>query len=102
MANNKSAKKRIRVNKRNKIQNNSYKSLIKTYEKRHLTLIKEYIEGIPNFDQSTRNNVELGLRKSFNLVISRIDRAAKRNVIHKNTAIRKKKILFRKTFLIQK
>lgn len=102
MANSKSAMKRIRVNKRNNIQNNSYKTLIKNGEKTHLNLIKEYVEGVSTFDQTTRTDLELKLRNSFNIIVSRIDRAAKKHVIHKNTAIRKKRKLFKKTFFIQK
>lgn len=99
MANNRSAKKRIRINKRNNIQNNAYKSLIKYYEKTHLNLLKEYknsadfVEG-----QSTPDNIKKKLSKSFALVASRIDRAVKKKVIHKNTGIRKKNNLFKKTF----
>nr|YP_009694299.1 30S ribosomal protein S20 [Hapterophycus canaliculatus]AXU40716.1 30S ribosomal protein S20 [Hapterophycus canaliculatus] len=99
MANSRSAKKRIRINRRNNIQNNAYKSLIKYYEKIHLNLIKEYknsedfIEG-----QSTPDNVKKTLSDSFARVASRIDRAVKKKIIHKNTAIRKKNNLFKKTF----
>ena len=100
MANNKSAKKRIKINKRNNIQNNSYKSLIKYYEKMHLKLIQEYktsnqlIAG-----EAISENIKKNLTTSFAHVVSRIDRAAKKKVIHKNTAIRKKKKLFNKTFI---
>lgn len=99
MANNRSAKKRIKVNRRNNIQNNAYKSLIKRYEKLHLNLLKEYknsedfVEG-----QATPENIKKKLSDSFALVASRIDRAAKKKVIHKNTAIRKKNNLLKKTF----
>nr|YP_011002526.1 30S ribosomal protein S20 [Undaria peterseniana]WAL33317.1 30S ribosomal protein S20 [Undaria peterseniana] len=87
MANTKSSKKRIKINKRNRIQNNSYKSLIKSYEKKHLSLIKTSNEG----DQAL-------LRASLSSVVSQIDKAVKKNIIHKNTGIRKKTNLFRKTF----
>ncbi|CAN0359001.1 unnamed protein product [Pylaiella littoralis] len=101
MANTKSAKKRIKINRRNNIQNNSYKSLIKYYEKTHLNLIQEYknsnkiIKG-----ESIPKNIEEKLLTSFAQVVSRIDRAVKKNVIQKNTAIRKKKSIFKKTFTV--
>lgn len=99
MANNRSAKKRIKINKRNNIQNNSYKSLIKYYEKIHLNLIKEY----KNSDQfKPGNDIPEDVKKKFltslSLVVSKIDRAVKKNIVHKNTATRKKNKLFKKTF----
>ena len=47
MANIKSAKKRIELNLRNKIQNRIYKSLIKNSTKKYFSLIEEYKEN-PN------------------------------------------------------
>nr|YP_009730798.1 30S ribosomal protein S20 [Cladosiphon okamuranus]QAY81035.1 30S ribosomal protein S20 [Cladosiphon okamuranus] len=99
MANSRSAKKRIKINKRNNIQNNSYKSLIKYYEKIHLNLIKEYknnneiIVGQPISDE-----IKKKLLTSLALVVSRIDKAVKKKIVHKNTATRKKNNLFKKTF----
>nr|QWK41938.1 ribosomal protein S20 [Pterygophora californica] len=97
MANTKSSKKRIKINKRNRIQNNSYKSLIKSYEKKHLILIKAFSEQTSNEGEETSNYQSL-LRASFSSVVSQIDKAVKKNIIHKNTAIRKKTNLFKKTF----
>nr|YP_009684052.1 30S ribosomal protein S20 [Lessonia spicata]YP_010990748.1 ribosomal protein S20 [Lessonia nigrescens]QDP13876.1 30S ribosomal protein S20 [Lessonia spicata]QWK42649.1 ribosomal protein S20 [Lessonia spicata]WOX59781.1 ribosomal protein S20 [Lessonia nigrescens] len=97
MANNKSSKKRIKINKRNRIQNNSYKSLIKSYEKKHLNLIKASSEQSSNLEEDKSNYQNL-LRASFSSVVSQIDKAVKKKIIHKNTAIRKKTNLFKKTF----
>nr|YP_010206463.1 ribosomal protein S20 [Alaria crispa]UAX20355.1 ribosomal protein S20 [Alaria crispa] len=97
MANTKSSKKRIKTNKRNRIQNNSYKSLIKSHEKKHLSLIKSSNEQTSKGDEETSNSQAL-LRASFSSVVSQIDKAVKKNIIHKNTAIRKKTNLFKKTF----
>nr|UAX22329.1 ribosomal protein S20 [Alaria marginata]WKZ06738.1 ribosomal protein S20 [Alaria marginata]WKZ06879.1 ribosomal protein S20 [Alaria marginata]WKZ07020.1 ribosomal protein S20 [Alaria marginata]WKZ07161.1 ribosomal protein S20 [Alaria marginata] len=97
MANTKSSKKRIKTNKRNRIQNNSYKSLIKSHEKNHLSLIKASSEQTSKGDEDTSNSQAL-LRASFSSVVSQIDKAVKKNIIHKNTAIRKKTNLFKKTF----
>ncbi len=101
MANSRSAKKRIKINKRNNIQNNAYKSLIKYYEKIHLNLIKEYknnneiIVGKP-----IPEDVKKKLLVSLALVVSRIDKGVKKKIVHKNAASRKKNNLFKKTFSI--
>lgn len=99
MANSRSAKKRIKINKRNNIQNNAYKSLIKYYEKMHLNLIKDY-KNSHEFTAGAAipENIKKKLLTSLALVVSRIDKAVKKKVVHKNTAIRKKNNLFRKTF----
>nr|YP_011006076.1 30S ribosomal protein S20 [Dictyoneurum californicum]WAM63080.1 30S ribosomal protein S20 [Dictyoneurum californicum] len=97
MANIKSSKKRIKINKRNRIQNNSYKSLIKSHEKKHLNLIKTTSEQAFNLEEE-KSNYQALLRTSFSLVVSQIDKAVKKKIIHKNTAIRKKTNLFKKTF----
>jgi len=97
MANNKSSKKRIKINKRNRIQNNSYKSLIKTHEKTHLNLLKASTEQASQVGEEKSNYTAL-LRASFSSFVSQIDKAVKKNIIHKNTAIRKKTNLFKKTF----
>jgi len=99
MANSRSSKKRIKINRRNNIQNNGYKSLIKYYEKIHLDLIKEY-KTSENFrsGESIPEHVKKKLLVSLALVVSRIDRAVKKKIVHKNTATRKKNNLFKKTF----
>nr|YP_011005238.1 30S ribosomal protein S20 [Aureophycus aleuticus]WAM62101.1 30S ribosomal protein S20 [Aureophycus aleuticus] len=97
MANTKSSKKRIKINKRNRIQNNSYKSLIKSHEKKHLSLIKASSDQISN-EGEDKSNYQSLLRASFSSVVSQIDKAVKKKIIHKNTAIRKKTNLFKKTF----
>ena len=83
MANIKSAKKRIELNLRNKIQNRIYKSLIKNSIKKYFSLIEEYKEN-PN-----KELLEL-IKQISNKVYSCIDKALKKKVIHKNTASRKK------------
>jgi small subunit ribosomal protein S20 len=83
MANIKSAQKRIKISKRNEISNRKYKSMVKTYIKKYHLLINKYKE--------TPNNENLILiKEANNIVFSKIDKAVKKNVIHKNTANRKK------------
>nr|YP_011007483.1 30S ribosomal protein S20 [Sporochnus bolleanus]WAM64912.1 30S ribosomal protein S20 [Sporochnus bolleanus] len=95
MANSRSSKKRIKINKRNNIQNNSYKSLIKTSEKKLLTLIKQ--------DRDKQDDkTQFRINQLFTLAISSIDKAVKKNIIHKNTAARKKSNLYKNTFPLNK
>lgn len=83
MANNKSAKKRILINKRNNLQNRFYKSSIKTLTKRFLRDLKIYKDSKKSTD---KENVQIVLNSIYSL----IDKSSKKNVYHKNTAARKK------------
>lgn len=83
MANNKSSKKRIKTTKRNNMQNRIYKSLIKTYTKKYFNSIKEY-------KNNPTEELLKDVQKAANNVYSKIDKALKKNVLHKNTAARKK------------
>jgi len=76
MANIKSAKKRILVNEKKREQNLSIKSNIKTYTKKVKTLVAEGKK-----DEA---------KEMLNVAFSKIDNAASENVIHKNSAARKK------------
>ena len=83
MANNKSAKKRILISKRNNLQNRFYKSSVKTLTKRFLKDLEVYkISRNPSDKEKAKNRLSL--------VYSLIDKGSKRNVFHKNTAARKK------------
>ena len=83
MANNKSAKKRIQIAERNRLINKSYKSTVKTLTKKTLENCEKY-EKNPNED-----NKDL-VKKSLNKAFSLIDKAVKKNVIHKNNGANKK------------
>lgn len=83
MANNKSAKKRILIAKRNRLQNRFYKSSVKTLTKMFLISLENYKTN--NTDESKQKTQSL-----LNSVYSLIDKGTKRNVFHKNTAARKK------------
>ena len=97
MANNKSAKKRIQIAERNRLINKSYKSTLKTWTKKTLENCEKYKKE-PN--DENKNLVNTSLNKAFSL----IDKAVKKNVLHKNNgANRKSKINnFVKTTLITK
>ena len=86
MANNKSAKKRIQIAERNRLINKSYKSTVRTLTKKTLENCEKYKKE-PNEDN--KNIVQKSLNKAFSL----IDKAVKKNVLHKNNgANRKSKI----------
>lgn len=83
MANNKSAKKRIKINKRNRFQNRFYKSSVRT-------LIKNFLKDLKIYKFSKNPDNEKKLNQNLNLVYSLIDKGTKKNIFHKNTAARKK------------
>jgi len=83
VANNKSAKKRIQIAERNRLVNKSYKSTVRTLTKKTLENCEKYKKN-PNSDNKTL--VQLSLNKAFSL----IDKAVKKNVLHKNNGANKK------------
>ena len=86
VANNKSAKKRIQIAERNRLINRSYKSTVRTLTKKTLENCAKYKKD-PN--EENKNLVQTSLNKAFSL----IDKAVKKNVLHKNNgANRKSKI----------
>ena len=95
MANNKSAKKRIQIAERNRLVNKSYKSTVRTLTKKTLANCEKYKKE-PNSD-----NKDL-IQASVNETYSLIDKAVKKNVLHKNNGANKKSRLNKlvKAFLI--
>ncbi len=83
MANNKSAKKRIQIAERNRLINKSYKSTVRTLTKKTLINCEKYKKD-PSSD-----NKEL-VQSSVNEAFSLIDKAVKKNVLHKNNGANKK------------
>ena len=83
MANNKSAEKRIEINRRNYIRNRFYKSSVRT-------LIKVFLNDLEIYKTSKDFNDKEKLKKTLNSVYSLIDKGTKKNVFHKNVAARKK------------
>ena len=83
MANNNSAKKRIQIAERNRLINKSYKSTVRTLTKKTLENCEKYNKN-PNEDN--KNLVISSLNKAFSL----IDKAVKKNVLHKNNGANKK------------
>ena len=85
MANNKSAEKRIRTNKRNRLQNRAYKSSVRTLTKKFLKDLEVYKE-LKTPEQKEK------LTKMLGLVYSLIDKGTKRNVFHRNILQQEKKL----------
>jgi len=83
VANNKSAKKRIQIAERNRLINKSYKSTVRTFTKKTLENCAKYKKE-PN--EENKNLVITSLSKAFSL----IDKAVKKNVLHKNNGANKK------------
>ena len=83
MANNKSAKKRIQVAERNRLINKSYKSTVRTLTKKTLENCEIYKK------QPNPENKNL-VQSSLNIAFSLIDKAVKKNVLHKNNGANKK------------
>lgn len=83
MANNKSAKKRIEINKRNRLRNKYYKTSVKT-------LIKLFFANLETYKNSQTVEDKKKVQEILNSVYSLIDKGTKKNIFHKNLAARKK------------
>ncbi len=75
MANIKSAKKRVLIERERRVENNSVKSEIKTYEKK--------------FKNELAADAAIA-EETFKVLSAKLDSAARENVIHANCANRKK------------
>ena len=96
VANNKSAKKRIQIAERNRLINKSYKSTIKT-------LTKKTKENCEKYSKDPNEENKILVRTALNKAFSLIDKAVKKNVLHKNNGANKKSKInnFVKTVLIK-
>lgn len=83
MANNKSAKKRIKINRRNRLRNRYYKSSVKT-------LIKVFFQDLATYKVSQDIEQKEKLTKTLSSIYSLIDKGTKKYVFHRNAAARKK------------
>ena len=86
MANNKSAQKRIEINKRNRRENKFYKTSVQN-------LTKLYLKNIELFKISQNLTDKNNAKNILNSIYSFIDKATKKKIFHKNTAARKKSYL---------
>lgn len=83
MANSKSAIKRIRTAERNRLRNKTYKSAIKTLTKKYFSAVETYTA------EPTPENMET-VKQTMSAAYSKIDKAVKRKVLHRNNGARKK------------
>tara|TARA_Y100000589_G_scaffold96930_1_gene91444 strand:- start:907 stop:1197 length:291 start_codon:yes stop_codon:yes gene_type:complete len=83
VANNKSAKKRILIAERNRQANKFYKSTVRT-------LIKKTLISCQNYKTNPNEENKDLVNSSLNDAFSIIDKAVKKNVLHKNNGANKK------------
>ncbi|MEI6031850.1 MAG: 30S ribosomal protein S20 [Synechococcaceae cyanobacterium ELA739] len=83
MANNKSSKKRIEIAERNRLRNRSYKSALRTLMKRCLTACTAY-------GQEPGSDAKAAVETTMSAAFSKIDKAVKVGVLHRNTGANQK------------
>jgi small subunit ribosomal protein S20 len=83
VANIKSAEKRIQVAERNRLRNKSYRSAVKTLTKNYLVAVEAYVSE-PG-DETLK-----AAQERMSAAYSKIDKAVKRGVYHRNTGANKK------------
>ena len=88
MANNKSARKRIVTNERNRLQNRYYKTSVRT-------LTKLFFKNLKLTENEQTPESKAKLQTIVNSIYSFLDKGTKKNIFHKNTAARKKARLAR-------
>jgi small subunit ribosomal protein S20 len=85
MPNNASAEKRMRQEKKRRLHNRSIKSTVKTY----ITKAREAIDDGDDAEEAVR------------AAVSKLDKAAKKGVIHRNNAARRKSRLMKRLNTLQ-
>ena len=83
MANNTSSKKRIEVAERNRLRNRTYKSALRTLMKRCFTACSAY-------SQTPGEDAKTAVQSTMNAAFSKIDKAVKVGVLHRNTGANQK------------
>ena len=83
MANNKSAKKRIEIAERNRLRNRTYKSSMRTLMKRCFTACDAYTAAPGDEAKAT-------VQSSMSAAFSKIDKAVKVGVLHRNNGAHQK------------
>ncbi len=83
MANTKSALKRVQISERNRLRNKAYKSAVRT-------LMKKCLLAVEACGDSPDPEALKTAQDAMSAAYSKIAKAVKRNVIHKNNGARKK------------
>ena len=83
VANKKSSKKRIEIAERNRLRNRTYKSALRT-------LMKRCLSACANYGQEPGSEAREAVQKSMGAAFSKIDKAVKVGVMHRNTGSNQK------------
>lgn len=83
MANNKSSKKRIEIAERNRLRNRTYKSALRT-------LMKRCFSACAAYGQEPGSEAREAVQMSMGAAFSKIDKAIKVGVLHRNTGANQK------------
>ncbi|MAR07742.1 MAG: 30S ribosomal protein S20 [Cyanobium sp. NAT70] len=83
MANNKAARKRIEIAERNRLRNRTYKSALRTLMKRCFTACDSY-------SQEPGDDAKASVQASMRAAFSKIDKAVKVGVLHRNNGANQK------------
>ena len=83
MANNKAAKKRIEIAERNRLRNRTYKSSLRT-------LMKRCFSACHAYSQEPGDDAKASVQASMNAAFSKIDKAVKVGVLHRNNGANQK------------
>ena len=83
MANNKSSKKRVQIAERNRLHNKTYKSALRTLMKRCFTACNAYTANPGDEAKAT-------VKASMSAAFSKIDKAVKVGVLHRNNGAHQK------------
>ena len=83
MANTKSAIKRVQIAERNRLRNKAYSSAVKT-------LMKKYFSSLEAYAANPTPELKQEVQERMSAAYSKIDRAVKRGVLHRNNGARKK------------
>ena len=83
VANNKSSKKRVEIAERNRLQNKAYKSAMRT-------LMKRCFSACDAYTATPGDEAKATVQSSLNAAFSKIDKAVKRGVLHRNTGAHQK------------
>lgn len=88
MANIKSAIKRVEIAERNRLRNKAYKSAVRT-------LMKKCLVSAESYASNPSPELKQEVQRSLSSAYSKIDKAVKRGVLHRNSGARKKSRLAR-------
>ncbi len=83
MPNIKSSVKRVQIAERNRVQNKNYSSAVKT-------LVKKCLAAVSVYSTTPSDEALKDIQSTMSAATSKIDKAVKRGVLHRNNAARKK------------